>query len=345
MSHKFPIYSASRKIGNKGVTFVRNIVENQFEWVFRPTHLEDDFGIDAYFDVVGDHDSFTGKYLGVQIKTGKSYFKNLNPIGWKYIGENKHLNYFLNSNFPILLVIVDVDIQQAFWVEFDINKTEKTPSGWSIVIPNENILDLSAKPKFKTLVGEEIDYMPQIEYQWELNEKIKDSSLTVLSVSKDEIIAKDVSGFMTLLSKLTMNQEIIAKSRGKITFIIDGFDEDEREIYEIPEIRSWIKHVIPIFKYWGYFLNMESYFKNISGLTMIHVCSVDLKEIATFKEEGKKYVEPDIEQTINLMNELFGWLNEFTDKYKIPLKTNKRQSYLITKILLGEELAKRMHNI
>lgn len=37
----FPKYNSQRKTGDKGVTFIKSIVENQFDWIFRPTHLED----------------------------------------------------------------------------------------------------------------------------------------------------------------------------------------------------------------------------------------------------------------------------------------------------------------
>lgn len=38
------------------------------------------------------------------------------------------------------------------------------------------------------------------------------------------------------------------------------------------------------------------------------------------------------------MNQIFAWLNEFTDKYAIPLEINKEQSSLIAKVLVGKEI-------
>jgi hypothetical protein len=38
------------------------------------------------------------------------------------------------------------------------------------------------------------------------------------------------------------------------------------------------------------------------------------------------------------MTHLFGWLNEFTDKYKISLEVNKEQSHLIGNVLFGVEM-------
>jgi hypothetical protein len=333
--NSFPKYNSQRRTGDKGVTLIKSIVENEFDWIFRPTHLEDDFGLDGYFDIIGIDNSVTGKYLGVQIKTGKSYFTSKTSIGWKYVGENKHLNYFLNSNFPILIILVDIELRKAFWVEFDINKTDKNTNGWSIIVPKVNNLDTKSKSAIQNLTGDIIDYMSQIEYQWEINEQIKDSSLVLLNVSRDEIEGQDISGFTELLSRLLINDDMIKKAKGKLSFMIDGYNHDEREIYEIPEVREWTKKVIPAFKYWGYFLNMDEYLRNKAGLRMLHFCFVDIKVVSTDNILKRKFVEADKHQSIEFLNQLFEWLNEFTDKYNISLEVNKEQSFLIGNTLFG----------
>jgi hypothetical protein len=71
---ELPKYSQSSKTGEDGITIVKNIVENELKWVFRKNHQENDFGIDAYFDVISEIGQVTGKSIAVQIKTGKSYF-------------------------------------------------------------------------------------------------------------------------------------------------------------------------------------------------------------------------------------------------------------------------------
>lgn len=334
----FPKYNSQRRIGERGVTLVKTIVEDEFSWIFRPTHLEDDFGLDGYLDIIGIDNSVTGKYLGVQIKTGSSYFKNVTATGWKYIGENKHLNYFLNSSFPILILLVNIEEKKVYWVEFDINKTEKNNQGWSILVPRENVLNISTKPKIQMLVGDVIDYMSQIEYQWEVTNKIKDSSLVLLNVSRDEIEQQDISGFTTLLNRLIINDDMIKKTRGKISFVIDGYNFDEREIYEIPEVRAWVKKLVPNFKYWGYFLNMDAYIKDKAGLKFLFACYVDIKIVNKDKIQKNISFNFDPDQAIEFLEKLFEWLNDFTEKYKISEDINKEQTFLITNTLF--ELSK-----
>ena len=334
----FPKYNSQRRTGDMGVTFVKTIVETELSWIFRPTHLEDDFGIDGFFDIIGVDNSVTGKYLGVQIKTGNSYFKNKTSLGWKYVGDNKHLNYFLNSSFPVLILLVDLEVKKVFWVEFDINKTDRNSAGWSIIVPSKNVLNASSKPDIQKLVGDVTDYMAQIEYQWEINNQIKDSGLVLLNVSQNEIEDLDVSGFTKLLERLVVNDDMIEKARGKISFMIDGYNFDKREVYEIPEIRAWTKKVFSAFKYWGYFLNMTPDLSKKIGLKMLHACYVDIKVVSTDLVLMKKFVECDKNQSMDFLNKLFEWLNEFTEMYHLSLEINKEQSFLIGKTLFDVDM-------
>lgn len=338
MNKSFPTYSQNRRTADKGVTFIKNIVENSFDWIFRPVHLEDDFGLDGYIDIIGADNSVTGKYLGVQIKTGKSYFASKKPFGWQFTGETKHINYYLNSNFPILIILVDLDSKCAYWVEFDIEKITQSSGGWSIIIPEKNLLKKKTKSIFRTMVGDVVDYMPQVEYQLELNEKLKNSDAIYLNVSKKEVLNKDISGFTSLLKKLTIDHNMISATQGKLTFFIDGYNYDKRELFQIPEVREWIKHVLPAFKYWGYFLNMEPSIHRLAGMRVLHMCFVEVKILGLNKKTKVYKVEPNKEQTIELMKQMFGWLNEFCKDYSIDSKVNEDQSSKIAHVLIGEKL-------
>jgi hypothetical protein len=99
-------------------------------------------------DIVTDDNSVTGQSIALQIKTGKSFFKSKSNNGFTFYGEVKHLNYYMNSQLPILIVICDIEKRKCFWVHFDGNKIERTPSGWKINIPARNVLENSKKMKY-----------------------------------------------------------------------------------------------------------------------------------------------------------------------------------------------------
>lgn len=333
MKQEFPKYNPNRLTADKGVTLVKTLIENEFGWIFRPTPLEHDFGIDGYIDIVNDQNYITGKSIAIQIKTGSSYFTQPTNSGWKYNGELKHLNYYLNVDNPVLIVIVDLEVNKAFWTEFDTDRITRTKTGWTTNIDKAQFLNKTQKNILQALSGFEIDYLPQLEHQWEMDKQMKESGIILLGVNKQEIFELNFSGFDTLLKRITSTDEMIKKCKGKISFVVFGYEEDPRELYQIEEVRKWAKEIIPIFKYWGYFLNMDEEISRMTGLMVLHLCSVDINILGPNPDNTGFLIEPDEEQTLALMQELFGWLNEFSDKYKISDEVNKERSMRVAKAL------------
>lgn len=338
MSDTFPRYNPNRQTAEKGVTIIKQAIENELDWIFRPTPLEHDFGIDGYIDILNDRHQVTGKYIGIQIKAGESYFKNKKPIGWEFRGEKKHLNYYLNLNFPIIIVIVDCLTNSAYWTEFDSDKIFQIRNGWSITIPKNQKLNRESKQTLRLLPGEEIDYFPQIEYQWKIDEEIKNSGISIMAVSREEIEELNFTGFTTLMKRLTANEEIIKKSRGKISFAVFGYEDDNRELFEIEEVRKWVKLVLPIVKYWGYFLNMELDIAKSLGLKILLFCTTDSKIVRQNNDKSASFIETNKEQTFAFMEQIVGWMNEFVDLYGIDEELNKEQFEKIMAILFDKEL-------
>ena len=58
------------------------------------------------------------------------------------------------------------------------------------------------------------------------------------SVTKKEVLKKDIFALNRILKSL---RDDLTKSYGKTMIIFDGYDNDQREIYEIQEIREYVK--------------------------------------------------------------------------------------------------------
>ena len=57
-------------------------------------------------------------------------------------------------------------------------------------------------------------------------------------VTKKEVLKKDIFALNQILQSL---RDDLTKSYGKTMIIFDGYDNDQREIYEIQEIREYVK--------------------------------------------------------------------------------------------------------
>lgn len=326
-----PEYNLNRQLGEKGVTIVKNIVETELNWIFRKVSLDDDFGIDGYIDILEEKKYVTGKSIAIQIKTGESYFNNPSQSGWNYYGENKHLNYYMNIDTPVIIALVNPNTEQVYWSEFDINTISKTKKGWKLLIKKNQIL--KEKQKLKSITNLAIDYTSQLEYLESINKVMIDSKIIFLAVNKEDIIEENYDGFIKVLKWLTASDEMIEKCQGKIIISVFGYDEDERGLYQIEEVRTWMQGVLPVFKYWGYFLNMELAKTNITSLSVLLFCSIDIDLLEYDKIKKSWKVEYDLEQSAKFKNQIFYWLNEFADNHNIKEKIVFEQSMKIMKII------------
>lgn len=81
--------------------------------------------------------------------------------------------------------------------------------------------------------------------------EVKNADIIFFSVSKRELLNKDYTRIENNI-KILNEAGKLAKEKMMLTF--DGFDFDKREIYEIPEIREYVKNVWDKCKHIFYFL-------------------------------------------------------------------------------------------
>jgi hypothetical protein len=74
--------TSSATAATAGVTRARLAVEEDLGWLFREQSTED-YGIDAHAELVAD-DDVSGRLLALQIKSGRSWFREPGPAGWWY---------------------------------------------------------------------------------------------------------------------------------------------------------------------------------------------------------------------------------------------------------------------
>jgi hypothetical protein len=128
-----------------GINAVEAIILNEFNWIFREQPISD-FGIDAQVEIV-EHDKPTGKLIGLQIKTGASYFRKRGN-DYVFYGELRHLEYWTRHSLPVFLILHDPEKDLTLWQKVDKSLAEVTDSRWSITIPASNILTATAKNFF-----------------------------------------------------------------------------------------------------------------------------------------------------------------------------------------------------
>ena len=320
----FPQQSIHQKIGRSGEAFFEFFVANTLNWIYRPVHQESDFGIDGYIDIVQDG-NVTGKSIAVQLKHGNSYISKKSKGGIKYEGSNKHLNYYLNLQIPIIFIVMDDDFSETFWVLFDIEETTESSAGWWIEIPEQNKLSVDIKDSLAKIAGESKDYSEEVQELWASSKSLGKASLLFFMVEQSDIVNGDLSNLNRLVKKLTKNKKMTISKRASAEIVFPEYDDDPREIYQIPEIRKWFQKTIHEGFPWFYFLN-----QNIGiSLTLLFFCTCT--NLYKNEHSNEYELEFDIEKTRWWINKNFTNLNNFIKLEAIPEKFNEEISEGIRK--------------
>nr|MBV6631313.1 DUF4365 and DUF1817 domain-containing protein [Oceanococcus sp. HetDA_MAG_MS8] len=330
MGKGFPTYSSAARSGDRGVDLVSRVINEHFGWLFRRNHQEHDFGIDAQVDVVLEDGLVTGQMLALQIKHGASFFREKNQWGYVFRGEQKHFNYLANYPTPVLIVICHPKSGDCYWVKFDPSATARAGGNWKITIPSSNKL-ADSKGQLMALLPEPADYLSAIEAYWAMNDVLVDHGHFLYIIGRDEIEALDASEVREFFDRLRSSPEIAAHCQGKVELAFHGFDDDPRELFEIPEMRSFVPVLsvtLPELFFFAYTGERASTLKVFAMcLTQVTVTS------RVPNEKNQLPVEVETRAIGAFLERHFPGLNEMTEWLSMPVEENKRISFEVMKAL------------
>ena len=107
--------------------------------VFREQSTSD-FGVDAQVEMKREGRP-TGRLVGLQIKSGPSYFDEPYENGWIFRPKDKHVQYWLNHSLPVYVLLVELDTMTVYWQEITEQQLRTGPRGGVYVeIPRANVL-------------------------------------------------------------------------------------------------------------------------------------------------------------------------------------------------------------
>jgi tetratricopeptide (TPR) repeat protein len=113
--------------------------------VFREQDTSD-FGVDAQVETKRDGHT-TGRLVGLQIKTGLSWFEEPYEDGWVFRPKRRHISYWLNHSLPIYVLLVNLGTEGIYWQEISERTLQSGPRGGIFVrVPRSNVIATARKP-------------------------------------------------------------------------------------------------------------------------------------------------------------------------------------------------------
>lgn len=160
-----------------GVYAIAQLFTEQLGWIFREQPVND-FGIDGFVEItrISSLNGFepTGKLIAIQIKSGRSFFKEISGEQIFFRGEKKHLEYWLHHSIPVLLLLYDKESGNAYWQVISPSTIQLTAKSFKVPVPIKNKLSRESKEELISLGYFKNTY----EYKfWQLNNSLNQMQL------------------------------------------------------------------------------------------------------------------------------------------------------------------------
>jgi hypothetical protein len=147
----------SARVASAAVTHTRQAIEDELGWLFREQPTED-YGIDAHAEVV-DGEDVRGRLLALQIKGGKSWFRERGPDGWWFRPNVEHVQYWTNHSLPVAVVLYNPDTGYCHWQLVNRETlVESSTGGWKLLVPEAQVLDDRARQQPMQVAAEGDSY-------------------------------------------------------------------------------------------------------------------------------------------------------------------------------------------
>lgn len=97
-------------------------------------------------------------------------------------------------------------------------------------------------------------------------------SIVLLHLSAETIRNHDIATALVRLHVFTDSLENVLRYKESLMFIVDGFDDDPRELAEIPEVRAYFQTLVKQWPHWLWFLH-----RNVGALSLLLTLLCDVQ--------------------------------------------------------------------
>lgn len=145
----------------KGIAAIQVRVA-ELEQIWRETSTGD-FGIDGHIEFIDENSEPTGLMVGVQVKSGQSYFAGETADTVSYAANEKHQKYWELYPVPVILILHHPERKETYWVdarqEF---RTGKVASNKIVVPKRNNFMTSTVGDIFKNAGLTQAEYIKEI---------------------------------------------------------------------------------------------------------------------------------------------------------------------------------------
>jgi hypothetical protein len=143
-------------------------------------------------------------------------------------------------------------------------------------------------------------------------------------VDRSDVEKGDIMPTLDVLRSAMADADTCRIFQGQVEMSFDGYNEDPREIYEVPEIREFLRALDSQFPYWFYFLSTES-----DTLRMVTFCLCSTRQLGP----GLVHVQPGELQTFILSH--FTAMNSLFNRFCLDERINEEVTQCVLEYFAG----------
>lgn len=137
-------------------------------------------------------------------------------------------------------------------------------------------------------------------------------ALLILEITRKEIESGCFASVLERLHVMTDSKQNVLRYRESLTFMVDGYNTDPRELFEIPEVRIFFGLLVAEWPHWIWFLTRGA---GSIGLLMAILCQVSVVR-GKNNELGTEFA--DKKELQNVFTGLLKRGNALFQAYNIP---------------------------
>ncbi|HRD86650.1 MAG TPA: hypothetical protein PK752_00115 [Accumulibacter sp.] len=137
----------------------------------------------------------------------------------------------------------------------------------------------------------------------------------ILMFSRRQVETLDLAEPLQFLRRLTADRHTALEFSGRLSLVIDGYNDDPRELFEIPDVRAYINGLDQEWRYWFFFLSQAD-----DSIKLLESCLCETIEVVP----GVTSV--DMEQLESALARHFGAMNALCEALDVPEEKNEEIS-------------------
>jgi hypothetical protein len=132
----------------------------------------------------------------------------------------------------------------------------------------------------------------------------------ILMFSRRQVETCDIDEPLQFLRRLTADRQTALEFCGRISLVVDGYNDDPRELFEVPEVRAYIKRLDQAWPNWFFFLSQAD-----ESIKLLESCLCETIEVVP----GVTSV--DMDQLEQSLARHFGAMTALWEALDVPEET------------------------